>query len=202
MLSSVGSASFMSCRFAPETASPTGVPLPSTSMLLFVPDLALSVGFGPVLFPPEGGFRHRRVHRLPLPVYPLRCVVLEEALLPHPLEDALPSPLLEPVVDGALPSQRAWEGLPLASRPEHVEYAVHGPPVVHPRPAPLRRLLVRRDERLDPLPERVRDLVKRVYAQALFFNSRLQWRVIDDVKDIPLSVSCGEKGLTPGCECL
>src|SRR5450759_451461 len=103
MLSRVGSAIFMSCVFAPDTANPIGMPHPSTSMLLFVPDFALSVGFGPVLFPPERGLRHRGVHRLPLPVYPVRRVVLEEALPPHALEDARLPPLLEPVVDRALP---------------------------------------------------------------------------------------------------
>ena len=59
MLSRVGSASFMSFLFAPPTVTPRGIPFPSTSRLLFVPDFALSVGFGPVLFPPERRLRHR-----------------------------------------------------------------------------------------------------------------------------------------------
>ena len=73
------------------------------------------------------------------------------------------------------------ECLPLAPRPEHVEYAVHGLPAVHPRPASLGLLLVRRDERLDPLPERVWDLVQRVYAET-FFDRRLQLTVIEDAE--------------------
>jgi len=55
MLSSVGFMSFMSCLLAPATVSPMGMPWPSTRRLRFVPDLRLSVGFGPVLFSPQGG---------------------------------------------------------------------------------------------------------------------------------------------------
>jgi hypothetical protein len=40
---------------------------------------------------------------------------------------------------------------------------------------------VRRDERLDPLPERVWDLVQRVYAET-FFDRRLQLTVIEDAE--------------------
>ncbi len=82
-----------------------GTPYPSTSMLLFVPDFALSVGLGPVLFPPERCLGHRGVHRLPLPLDPLHLIIVQEALSPHLSEDSCLPPLLEPVMDGALPSQ-------------------------------------------------------------------------------------------------
>jgi hypothetical protein len=45
---------FMSCLLAPTTDTLTGNPLPTTNILRLVPDLLLSVGFGPVLFPPRG----------------------------------------------------------------------------------------------------------------------------------------------------
>lgn len=49
----------MSCRLVPSsTVTAIGTPLPSTSKLCFVPDLALSVGFGPVLFPPKRSLCH------------------------------------------------------------------------------------------------------------------------------------------------
>ena len=76
MLSSVGFVSFMSCLLAPATVSPMGMPWPSTRRLRFVPDLRLSVGFGPVLFSPKGGLGDRRVNRLPTPLQPFLGVVL------------------------------------------------------------------------------------------------------------------------------
>lgn len=45
MLSRVGLTSFMSCRLAPSTASPTGIPEPSVNRLRFAPCLPRSVGF-------------------------------------------------------------------------------------------------------------------------------------------------------------
>src|SRR5262245_31563483 len=46
----------MSCLLAPSTDTLIGTPLPSTNTLRLVPDLALSVGFAPVPFPPRGTF--------------------------------------------------------------------------------------------------------------------------------------------------
>src|SRR3972149_6359228 len=82
MLSRVGFVSFISCLFAPSTASPTGMPLPSTRRLRFVPDFRLSVGLGPVYFSPERRFGHRSIHRLPLPVKPFLRVILLQPFLP------------------------------------------------------------------------------------------------------------------------
>lgn len=56
MLAIVSRASLKSTRFAPATASPSGIPADSVITLLFVPDLALSVGFGPLFPPPKGAF--------------------------------------------------------------------------------------------------------------------------------------------------
>src|SRR5438132_8263773 len=68
MFLSVGSASFMSCLFAPATATARGIPFPSTRMLLFVPDLDLSVGFGPVLGILSEGGRYGK-HDPPKPIF-------------------------------------------------------------------------------------------------------------------------------------
>src|SRR3954452_21340624 len=54
MLSRVASATFLSWRLAPSTASPTGTPLASVSRLRLVPSLPRSVGFLPVRSPPSG----------------------------------------------------------------------------------------------------------------------------------------------------
>src|SRR5436190_24187193 len=83
MLARVASTSFMSLRLAPAAASPIGTPRPSVKSERLAPLLPRSVGLGPVLFPPERGFRHRPVHRLPLPVDPDLQVVLDQARPPE-----------------------------------------------------------------------------------------------------------------------
>src|SRR5215469_16527546 len=88
MLSNVSSTIFRSGRLAPSTASPIGMPWPSTSRLRLVPCLARSVGFLPVFFPPEGRLGHAPVHAQPLPVDAFAVVVGHQADLPHLLEDA------------------------------------------------------------------------------------------------------------------
>src|SRR5262245_48455975 len=100
MLPSVSSTIFMSGRLAPSTARPTGTPLPSTSRLRLTPFLARSVGFLPVLFPPEGRLGHAPVHAQPRPVDAPQAVVLEQPRLPQRQEDAGPDPLREAVVGG------------------------------------------------------------------------------------------------------
>jgi len=42
----------LSWRLAPVSTTEMGAPRPSTSRLIFAPDLPLSVGFLPVLWPP------------------------------------------------------------------------------------------------------------------------------------------------------
>src|SRR5262252_455224 len=54
MLSKVASATFLSWRLAPSTASPTGTPLASVRTLRLAPSLPRSVGFLPVRSPPSG----------------------------------------------------------------------------------------------------------------------------------------------------
>ncbi len=82
MLSSVGFVSFMSCLFAPSTASPMGMPLPSTRRLRLVPDFRRSVGLGPVYFSPKRSLRHRSIHSLPFPVKPLLGIVFPQPRFP------------------------------------------------------------------------------------------------------------------------
>src|SRR5262249_25860625 len=97
-LSSVDRTSFMSCRLAPSTTSPMGMPCPSVNRLRLTPPLARSVGFGPVFFPPERRFGHRAVHAQPVPVNALQLVKLGYPCLPKFQEDLRFYPLLKPVV--------------------------------------------------------------------------------------------------------
>src|SRR4051812_16433441 len=116
MLSSVSSTNLMSGRLAPSTASPNGMPLPSTSRLRLAPFLARSVGFLPVFFPPEGSLGHAPVHAQPLPVDALAAVVFQQPALPQGQEDAVGDPLLEAVVRGGAGAELGGvQRLPLAA---------------------------------------------------------------------------------------
>src|SRR5229473_7172216 len=98
MLSKVSSTIFMSGRLAPSTASPMGMPWPSTSRLRLVPFLARSVGFLPVFFPPERCLGHAPVHAQPLPVDTLKARIFQQPRLPQRREDPRSDPLLKAVV--------------------------------------------------------------------------------------------------------
>src|SRR5438270_13378491 len=98
MLSSVSRTIFRSGRLAPSTASPTGMPRPSTSWLRLTPRLARSVGFLPVFFPPEGRLGHAPVQAQERPVDPPGTVVVEQPGLPPLEEHPGLDPLLEAVV--------------------------------------------------------------------------------------------------------
>src|SRR5438270_9385519 len=116
MLSSVASTSFLSCRLAPSMASPSGMPLASTSRLRLAPSLPRSVGFLPTFFPPERGFRHRPVHRQPVPIDPLQRVVFLQADSPQPEEDTGLGPFLEAAVGRTLRADAGGaQGAPLAA---------------------------------------------------------------------------------------
>ena len=52
----------------PFTVIPREMPWPSTRRVRFVPDLLLSVGFGPILFSPTRCFCYYTIHWLPFPV--------------------------------------------------------------------------------------------------------------------------------------
>src|SRR5689334_17486539 len=93
ILVNVSSTSLKSTRFAPATATPTGIPCASVRRLRFVPLFARSVGLGPVLFPPQRGFGYGAVHRLPTPVDPLGFVIRLQAQGPEFLEYARCAPL-------------------------------------------------------------------------------------------------------------
>src|ERR1700677_766039 len=95
ILSRVSRASLKSLRFAPATTTARGTPLASVSRLRLVPPLALSVGLGPVFFPPERRLRHRAVHREPAPVHAHELVVVGQRGDPRSLEHTDLGPLDE-----------------------------------------------------------------------------------------------------------
>src|SRR5512146_1282450 len=98
MLSIVARTSFMSWRLAPSAVRPIGTPCPSVNKLRLTPDLARSVGLGPLFFPAQRGFGHRPVHTYPFPINPLQLVEALDPCLPQLQEHTGFLPLLKPVV--------------------------------------------------------------------------------------------------------
>lgn len=102
-------------------------------MLRFVPDLARSVGLGPLPFSPHRRFVHRAVHRLPTPVDPFGFVVGFQPQLPQLLEHARRAPLREASMGATAGADaRGIQSIPLATRAQHEEDAIHGAPIRHP----------------------------------------------------------------------
>src|SRR5215212_306089 len=159
MLSMASRSSLKSLRFDPSTNKPIGTPPPSLNRLRLVPCLPLSVGFLPTFSPPERGFRHRPVHREPRPIDPVKRVVFGQSYLPELQEHAGFAPLLEaPVRRGGRTDPGLVEGVPLAAGAKAEEDGVHGRSVADPGVVAAQRVgLARRKERLDPLPQLIRD---------------------------------------------
>src|SRR5512135_171388 len=152
-LAKVRHTSHLSWVLAPETATPKGTPRPSVSSERLVPDLARSVGLGPVFPPTERGLGHRPVQALPLPLDALQFVVLVQGDAPEVSEDPLGGPLLEVVVQGTATAEFGWGGFPLTAGAEDVEDAVEHRPQVRPGSPPLGALGILGQERLDSLPQ-------------------------------------------------
>jgi len=159
MLSRVSRASLKSLRFAPATTTASGTPLASVSKLRLVPPLALSVGLGPVFFPPEGRLGHRAVHRKPAPVHAHELVVVGQRRHPRTLEHARLGPLDEPSMRRrARADAGRLQCVPLASGAEHEQDCGHCGTVRHARVVASKRMrLARRDQRLDLRPKHVRN---------------------------------------------
>src|SRR5688572_1332182 len=97
MLAIVSRASLKSTTFAPSTASPRGIPADSVSRLRFVPDLARSVGLGPLFFPSQRRLRHRAIHGQPVPVDADEFVVSFQRSHPGLLENTRFGPFERPL---------------------------------------------------------------------------------------------------------
>jgi len=94
-VSSVGRVNFISCRLAPSTASPMGMPAPSHRTERLTPFLPRSVGFAPVFFPTKRSFCHGTIHALLLPVNAMQIIVLQQPFLPKLQKKPGPLPFLK-----------------------------------------------------------------------------------------------------------
>jgi len=123
VLARAASAGFLSCRLAPSTAMPMGIPVPSRGKLRLTPPLAPSVGFGPVFFPAQRRLRHRPIPRPPLE--PLQFVIFLEPQRPRLAEHAFLTPLLNrcwsPEETGEVKLMKSCEVIP-----EDLEMALEG----------------------------------------------------------------------------
>src|SRR6266498_4061883 len=159
MLSMVCRTSFMSWRLAPSTATPTGTPCPSVSMLRFTPLLPLSVGLGPVFSPAQRCFGHRPVHAQPLPLYTFQFIELLHSPFPQLQEHPCFYPLLKAVMSGGTSGQVGLvEGSPLAAGTQHVEYGIGTSAIRHARSAATETMgvLMHGQERLKHCPQLIR----------------------------------------------
>src|SRR5215217_412980 len=145
MASTVASIIFESCTFAALTRTASGMPWASTTRWRFVPCLPRSVGFLPVSWPPRG--RHRGgVQRGPVPVDAIGLGQLFEKHLvqPAPARHPAPTPHLGRQV------------LPGDARLQHEQDPRQRRPVRHPGPSALGLRRLRREQRRDPRPQRIR----------------------------------------------
>src|SRR5437763_16561306 len=94
--SSSSASAALSGVLAPVMTSAMGAPPPSVRTWRLVPDLARSVGFGPVFFPTQRRFVQGRVGGLPGPFQALRGVIVLEEQPPHRRPHAVVDQALEP----------------------------------------------------------------------------------------------------------
>ena len=156
----VARTSFISCRLAPSTAKPMGIPCPSVSRLRLTPRLPRSVGFGPVFFPPERCFRHRAIHAQPVPINPVQFSELLYPSVPELQKDLCLHPLLKAVVGGGLGTEVGMvQGCPLPPGTEDENDGVGTAAVGDARAAATKAMRIHPhgDERLEDRPEFIRD---------------------------------------------
>jgi hypothetical protein len=117
------------------------------------------VGFLPTFFPPKGRFGYRPIHGKPVPVDALQEVILPQTDLPEIEEDAGLAPFLEAAMGRTAGADGGGvERIPLAAGSKHEEDGVHGSAVGHGGSVAAQRMgLSWGQERLDTLPQRVRD---------------------------------------------
>ena len=121
-----------------------------------VPILARSVGFWPVLFPPEGSLGHAPVEALPLPV-DADHVVLVQGDLPQRAEDASLLPPREVPVPAAAGAELRRDGLPVTAGSQDGEDAVENLAVGPAGSASRAGSPDPGEERFDPVPEGIGD---------------------------------------------
>src|SRR5258708_32084359 len=164
MLSMVGRTSFMSWRFAPSIVRPIGTPCPSVSKLRLTPLLPRSVGLGPVFFPAQRRFGHRPVHTQPLPVNATEFIKLLNSGLPECEEDSRLHPLLKAIIGCRVRTQLGLiQGLPLATRSQHVEDGIGTVAIRHPWASSPKAMGIHmhRQQRLQLRPQLIRDAKSR-----------------------------------------
>jgi hypothetical protein len=133
------------------------MPWASTTRWRFVPCLPRSVGFLPVSWPPRG--RHRGgVQRGPVPVDAIGLGQLFEKHLVQPAPDARLVPVSQPA-PARHPAPTPHLGrqvLPGDARLQHEQDPRQRRPVRHPGPSALGLRRLRREQRRDPRPQRIR----------------------------------------------
>jgi len=155
---SVSRSILKSLVLAPVTGHEMGMPFLSVVRLLFVPILALSVGFLPIFFPTQWSFGHRAVSCAETPVDSLQFIVGAEQSFPYLLENSALLPFLKSFVRSRRRTDaRFVERIPLSSCLQDEEYAVHDISVGNTGPVTPQRMVVSWlwNERLNRSPQTV-----------------------------------------------
>jgi len=125
-------------------------------MLRFVPGLPRSVGFRPIFFPPEAGFAHRTVRRLPLPEHRVEFLTPRDHHRPDPLHDTVLVPALEPTMHRAVVAELDGQLVPLTARSQSKNDAVQNPPPIGSRSSRGTRRSILQQDRFNQLPQVIR----------------------------------------------
>jgi hypothetical protein len=154
----VARASLKSFRFAPDGATPSGMPWPSVRTLRFAPFCSIG-GIRPCLVAAQRCLPERAVHRQPLPCDPDLAVVGQQPAPPELQEQPRLGPLAEAAVGGrATADPGRVERVPLHPRPQHEQDRVHRIAVGHTRVVTAERMRrPLRQQRLHLRPHLVRN---------------------------------------------
>src|SRR5258706_14010265 len=158
MASTVASSIFESCTFAALTRTASGMPWASTTRWRFVPCLPRSVGFLPVSWPLPCGRHRGGVQRSPVPVDAVGLGQLFEKPPVQPAPDARLVPVSQPA-PARHPAPTPHLGrqvLPEDARLQHEQDPRQRRPVRHQGPSALGLRRLRREQRRDPRPQRLR----------------------------------------------
>ncbi len=134
------------------------------SKLRLTPLLPRSVGLGPVFFPAQRRFGHRPVHTQPLPVNATEFIKLLNSGLPECEEDSRLHPLLKAIMGCRVRTQLGLiQGLPLATRSQHVEDGIGTVAIRHPWASSPKAMGIHmhRQQRLQLRPQLIRDAKSR-----------------------------------------
>lgn len=158
MASSVAASIMLSCRFDELSVMPSGVPSASATTWRFVPGLQRSVWFGPVPLPPPFGHDRGAVERGAAPVQPICIAQLPQQNAVERMPYTRGMPLAQSSPAGHVRTDNlGGDHLPWNAGAQDKDNPRQGGTIRYPRTATLRFGRLRRQQRLDFQPQRIRE---------------------------------------------